>query len=153
MFLRPMNDSDLDAVLAIETAATEFPWSLSQFADCVQSEDSATVLEVDNSICGFSIFQRVIDECSLLNIVVHPKKQAQGFGRLILEHGLGEQSRAGVLKCFLEVRISNIRAQSLYRSMGFHKVGVRKNYYPGLNEREDALVMSRQLPQALLETV
>jgi ribosomal-protein-alanine N-acetyltransferase len=39
----------------------------------------------------------------------------------------------------LEVRLSNLAAQHLYRRVGFAPVGVRKNYYQETNE--DALVM------------
>ena len=148
-----MNEADVDAVFAIERAATKFPWSLPQFVSCVQSGNIGTVLEVDNVICGFSIFQCVLDESSLLNIAVHPNQQTKGLGRCLLEHGISELSKAGIKKCFLEVRVSNVRAQSLYLSLGFQQVGRRKNYYPEVDKREDALVMSRQLPQALLEEI
>lgn len=153
MLLRSMNVIDADAVFAIECAAREFPWSLSQFVSCVQSDNITTVLEIDNVICGFSVYQRVLDECSLLNIVVHPNQQTRGSGRFLLEYGLSELGKAGVKMCFLEVRVSNVRAQNLYLSSGFQQIGRRKNYYPGIDEREDALVMSRQLPQAVLEKI
>ncbi len=39
----------------------------------------------------------------------------------------------------LEVRVSNWGAQRLYGRVGFHPVGVRKNYYQEL--QEDALIM------------
>ena len=39
----------------------------------------------------------------------------------------------------LEVRVTNHVAQGLYRKFGFAPAGVRKNYYPEVNE--DALVM------------
>ena len=47
---------------------------------------------------------------------------------------------------WLEVRVGNSRALSVYEAHGFRRVGQRKNYYPapgGL--REDALVMSFKL--------
>ena len=37
----------------------------------------------------------------------------------------------------LEVRVSNVAAQALYRRFGFAPVGLRKNYY----RNEDAMVM------------
>jgi ribosomal-protein-alanine N-acetyltransferase len=47
---------------------------------------------------------------------------------------------------WLEVRVSNIRAQEIYAQYGFRRVGLRKGYYPALgNKREDAIVMSLQL--------
>ena len=47
---------------------------------------------------------------------------------------------------WLEVRASNVRAQQVYLTHGFTRVGVRKDYYPGARgEREDAIVMSLRL--------
>jgi ribosomal-protein-alanine N-acetyltransferase len=45
----------------------------------------------------------------------------------------------------LEVRPSNVAALKLYRSMGFTIVGKRKRYYEGIQRREVALIMERQL--------
>jgi ribosomal-protein-alanine N-acetyltransferase len=39
----------------------------------------------------------------------------------------------------LEVRMTNITAQNLYRKLGFQDGGIRKNYYT--DDHEDALVM------------
>jgi hypothetical protein len=39
----------------------------------------------------------------------------------------------------LEVRVSNVGAQAMYRQFGFETAGVRKNYYAETNE--DALIM------------
>lgn len=148
-----MIESDANAMLQVETAATEFPWSLAQFISSFQTGDEITVLEVNNIVRGFSVFQLILDESSLLNFAVHPQYQGQGYGRFLLEQGLASQIKAGACKCILEVRISNISAQKLYQSLGFVQIGERKNYYPGMHNREDALVMSRGLPQALLDTI
>ena len=44
---------------------------------------------------------------------------------------------------WLEVRLSNARAQQVYLRRGFARVGLRKRYYPAAHgEREDAVVMS-----------
>ena len=45
----------------------------------------------------------------------------------------------GATAITLEVRMSNVGAQDMYRRFGFAPVGVRKNYYQEVNE--DALVM------------
>jgi ribosomal-protein-alanine N-acetyltransferase len=45
----------------------------------------------------------------------------------------------GARSLTLEVRMSNEPAKSLYRKFGFAPAGIRKNYYPEVNE--DALVM------------
>ncbi len=39
----------------------------------------------------------------------------------------------------LEVRVSNIVAQNLYKKYGFKLAGIRKEYYS--NNKEDAMIM------------
>ena len=45
-------------------------------------------------------------------------------------------------ECFLEVRASNQSAYRLYERYGFNEVGRRRDYYPAVGGREDALVMA-----------
>ena len=150
MQLRPMVERDMLAVLAVEVAAAEFPWSLSQFSASLLAHDDASVVEVNGEVVGFAIYKQVLDESTLLNIAVHPDHQGKGYGRVLLEQGLLAQTAKGAAKCFLEVRVSNHNAQALYRSLGFIAVGNRKNYYPAKQGREHALVMARELPQNTL---
>jgi ribosomal-protein-alanine N-acetyltransferase len=55
---------------------------------------------------------------------------------------------AGVADAFLEVRPSNGLAISLYQSVGFTQVGLRKGYYQAEQGREDALVLKLVLADA-----
>lgn len=141
-----MRWQDLPRVHVIEAAAAQFPWPQSQFHSSMQQKDICSVLEVGGAIVGFTVFYRVADEVTLLNIAVHPDYQGRGYGRSMLESGLEALNNEAVSKCFLEVRVSNMRAQVLYQSLGFSQVGERKNYYPATGGREDALVLCRQLP-------
>jgi ribosomal-protein-alanine N-acetyltransferase len=45
----------------------------------------------------------------------------------------------------LEVRPSNVAAVALYEKMGFNEIGVRRNYYPAGEGREDALLLALSL--------
>jgi ribosomal-protein-alanine N-acetyltransferase len=51
----------------------------------------------------------------------------------------------GAKNIFLEVRPSNMEAVSLYESIGFNEMAVRRNYYPAKNGREDAILMGMAL--------
>lgn len=53
--------------------------------------------------------------------------------------------RNGSRVTFLEVRLSNARAYNLYQSMGFVEVGIRKEYYPAMDGREDAMILAYDL--------
>lgn len=146
MRIRPFTAVDLDRVIAIETACTDFPWSDGQFQSSLEASNICRALEEDGKLIGFSIFSQVLDEATLLNIAILPDYQGRGLGRRLLQEGLREISDRGAASCFLEVREFNRTAQSLYRSMGFETVGKRKAYYPAHGGREDGLVMCRQLP-------
>lgn len=140
-----MQSGDLAAVVAIEAAATDFPWSQRQFTQSLSAGHDCLVLEKGGCVIGSMVMSRVLDEASLLNIAVATQLQGQGYGRYLLQQGLHEQYEAGARQCFLEVRASNHKAFALYVSLGFKQVGERKNYYPAATGREHALVLCRQL--------
>jgi len=91
-------------------------------------------------------FWVVAGEGSLLSMAVVPEARRQGLGRALmaqLEHRLDEHDCAEV---HLEVRASNVTAQSLYRAVGFRDSGRRAGYYSDTGE--DALLMSRTLDRS-----
>jgi ribosomal-protein-alanine N-acetyltransferase len=51
----------------------------------------------------------------------------------------------GAQRIFLEVRPSNLAAKALYCRFGFRELAVRPGYYPALDGREDALVLTLAL--------
>jgi [ribosomal protein S18]-alanine N-acetyltransferase len=63
----------------------------------------------------------------------------EGIGAALLSELLAEATRRGCREVFLEVRVDNPRAQSLYRRYGFTEVGLRRGYYQPSGT--DALVM------------
>ena len=79
-----------------------------------------------------------------MNISVCPGFKRQGAGQKMLEH-LIEYARPKAEKIFLEVRPSNPGAMVLYQKVGFKEIGVRKNYYPAKDGREDAVMLALDL--------
>jgi len=77
------------------------------------------------------------------NIAVTARHKRKGIANLLLRNCL--ESYQGE-KITLQVRESNIVAQSLYAKFGFEKVDVVKNYYPikGRFAKENGLVMVRR---------
>lgn len=142
----PMTEARLDAVVAIEVRAYEHPWSRGNFSDSLRAGYQAQLLVAGDSVIGYFVAMKGLDEVHLLNITVEPDCQAQGWGRLMME-ALATWSRGqGAQWLWLEVRVSNTRAQRLYAKGGFQVVGRRKAYYPANDgRREDAIVMSLKL--------
>ncbi len=140
----------LDAVVQVEQSAYAHPWSAGNFADSLQAGYQAQVLTAgrgaDRVLLGYFVAMKGVDEVHLLNITVAPVHQRQGWSRVMLD-GLAIWARGqGAQWLWLEVRVSNARAKTVYEHYGFRDMGLRRNYYPaGGNLREDASVMSLAL--------
>ena len=139
--IRPMGHADLDAVLEIEGAAYQFPWSRQIFADCLMAGYLSSVLDTGTRVIGYSILSTAAAEAHILNLCIDPDCQRQGYGQQMLDHLLDYADAVGVERIFLEVRPSNDAAIRLYENAGFVQLGVRKSYYRAADGREDALVL------------
>ena len=143
---RPMSESDLGAVLAIEQAVYDFPWTLGIFADCMNAGYLCQVYEDDGIVFGYGIMSVADGECHILNLCIGLEYQRLGWGADLLRHLLDIAGRHRGRIAFLEVRKSNNRAFALYHRAGFNEIGVRKAYYPAPNGgREDAIVLAKIL--------
>jgi ribosomal-protein-alanine N-acetyltransferase len=142
----PMTAADLDEVLVVERASYTHPWTHGNFSDSLRSGYQAQLLRAGGELLGYFVAMKGVDEVHLLNITVAPRWQGQGWGRLMLD-ALALWSRGqGAQWLWLEVRVSNERAQRIYERNGFRRVGERKAYYPAPEgRREDAVVMSLKL--------
>jgi len=143
--IRTMNYADLKSVIAVELKAYPHPWTLGIFRDCLRIGYNAWVMTLDNAVIGYSIVMLAPGEAHILNICVDPDYQKKGLGRYLLRHVLKKSNQTDVDMVLLEVRRSNTGAQQLYKSEGFHELGVRKAYYPADNGREDAIILARYL--------
>src|SRR3954462_14542145 len=83
---RPMNMTDLDAIMEIEPLIYSHPWTRGNFSDSLNSGYSAWVLEKNNEMIGYALLMMVMDEAHLLNLSIAKPYQKQGLGRYLLEH-------------------------------------------------------------------
>ncbi|MGR9115743.1 MAG: ribosomal protein S18-alanine N-acetyltransferase [Gammaproteobacteria bacterium] len=143
--LRRMTASDLPSVLAIEQQNYNYPWSEGIFKDCFKAGYNCWVCEEMDRILGYSIVSIAVGEAHILNISVDPAEHGQGIGRKMLENLIEVARSKKAETIFLEVRPSNSGAIALYQKMGFNEIGVRKDYYPAENGREDALMLALQI--------
>jgi len=142
----PMTSERLDAVLAIEQAAYSHPWTRGNFADTLAAGHQAQCLLAGDELLGYFVAMPGFQEVHLLNITVAPAFQRQGWALVMLDALALWSRRQGAEWLWLEVRVSNARAQQIYLARGFARVGQRKGYYPlRPGEREDAVVMSLRL--------
>ena len=139
--IRRMRMGDLDAVAAIENATFARPWSRESFQQELERNVAARYLvaETDGKVVGYAGAWIILDESHITNIAVLDGYRGQGIGRQLTQALLQYLSNLGACYATLEVRVSNIRAQNLYKSLGFVSVGKRKRYYE--DNQEDAFLM------------
>jgi [ribosomal protein S18]-alanine N-acetyltransferase len=142
----PLIEERLDEVVKAERAAYDHPWTRGNFIDSLRSGYQAQMLCAGGVLLGYFVAMKGVDEVHLLNLTVVPERQAQGWGRVMLD-ALALWARGqGAQWLWLEVRVSNVRAQRIYERHGYRRVGERKSYYPcAQGAREDAVVMSLKL--------
>lgn len=144
-----MTESHLDAVVGLEQQAHQHPWQKRHFADCLASAYQCQLLVADDTLLGYFVAMKGVDEVHLLNLAVAPAYQRQGWARVMLDALALWSTGQGAQWLWLEARQSNTRAIHLYKAHGFRSVGVRRQYYPAAaGSREDAVVMSLQLKSA-----
>lgn len=143
--LRALYAADLPELLAIENSVHVSPWSADTFKTCFQAGYVGWVIEHEKKVIAFIIISLRPDECHILNLCVTREQQRRGHGKCLLIHALSHAKEHGVGIAYLEVRRSNTRAIDLYRKNQFHFIGERKEYYPTVNGKEDALVFAMSL--------
>lgn len=144
--LRDMTDTDIDAILHIEQQVHAHPWTRGNFFDALSSNYVCKVAEIEEKLIGYAVLMQGVDDAELLDIGIDGAYQRQGWGSKLLQAMLGLAFELGKHRVVLEVRASNVAAISLYQSIQFVEIGLRRNYYPMDNSnREDAILMGRVL--------
>jgi len=147
--IRSMMAADLDRVVEIAAALDDAPqWPRRVYESVLASssprriafvaEDSGT-----GAVVGFAVAGLVPPEAELETIVVAAGFQRRGVARRLFEAMADDLGRSQVREVLLEVRQSNVAAQSFYRSVGFVEEGRRPGYYA--DPIEDAVLMRLRL--------
>lgn len=143
--IRPMQQGDAAAVHRISSLSFSSPWSLQAIQDEFDHAFTYYLLaEDEEGVAGFVGAWLVAGEVQITNIAVDPQKRQRGIGRLLLEQLIQDMQHIGMAEIFLEVRISNTAAKSLYESLGFQYAGLRRGFY---ENNEDAHVMNLALEE------
>lgn len=144
--VREMTVNDLPQVMVIENENFSKPWTDKGFLTFLLRHDTLfLVAEEEGTIIGFAGVMMVLDEAELTNVAVMKSHQKQGVGRLLIESLMRLLAELEVERLHLEVRVSNDKAISLYRQIGFEDVGMRHKYYE--EPSEDAILMRREILQ------
>jgi ribosomal-protein-alanine N-acetyltransferase len=95
-------------------------------------------IEMGLSNFGFSF----VKKGHIVSIAVMPQCRRKGIGQALVIKAMEGMRLYNAKQCFLEVRVTNTPAISLYKKLGFKIARTISGYY---SDGEDAYVMSREL--------
>ena len=136
-----MSLEHIDDVMVVEHLSFSIPWSKEAFIEEVSNNKFAHYISalVDGKVAGYAGMWKVCDEGHITNVAVHPEYRGMGIGSSLIERLLEMARSYEIGSMTLEVRKSNLIAQSLYSKYGFKVGGFRRRYYA--DNGEDALIM------------
>ena len=137
---REMSAADLKAVQAIEQESFHDSWAVESWvAELNSSIAKYIVLEQEGIIKGFAGFWLIAGEAQVTRVAVAKDERGKGLGRILTEALIDAAWQENAEAVTLEVRKSNIAAQTVYEQTGFTVSGVRPNDY--VDNKEDAIIM------------
>ena len=144
LVFREADARDISALCALEEECFSSPWSERAFCESFGSPSASFfVCEADGEIVGYVGCVRVLDECSITNVAVTSRHRRRGIAHALLDMLERAVYALGVRYVYLEVRVSNAAAISVYERRGYTLEGVRRHFYT--MPVEDAYVYKKQL--------
>lgn len=145
-----LREHDLEWVAKIEASVYPFPWTFGNFRDSMLSGYDCWGCWSSGELIGYAIVMRALDEAHLLNIAVAPHWQGRGVGAAFLQYLIDRARREKQDMLYLEVRPTNVIGRHLYARFGFKQLGIRRDYYPAVTGREDALFLGLNTSDKLI---
>jgi ribosomal-protein-alanine N-acetyltransferase len=145
--IRPLTDKHIEQVLAVNSRCFVRGDSYTRYAfEYLLSNPntlSYRVVTEGGELAGF-VFVIVSDNgaAHLTTIGVAPEHRRRGLARRLLQHTEAALLQRSVNTIVLEVRVSNLHAQQLYRSCGYYVVQRINRYY---SDGEDCFLMIKPL--------
>jgi ribosomal-protein-alanine N-acetyltransferase len=146
--IRPILKNNIDLVAEIYGACFDEPWPRPAVEELLATPGAwgliANVAASDGDIAaGFILARVVVDETDILSVGVHPQRQRNGIGRILVEAVIQAAETAGGEAVTLEVAEDNSGARALYASFGFAVVGRRPGYYLRVGNVKVAALLMR----------
>jgi len=154
-----MQWQDVPEVMAIERRSFTLPWSANAYRHEILENANAHYFVLRRRterpdgwlsrlmrraltarIVGYGGFWFIVDEAHISTIAIDVDWRSRGLGEYLLASMIGRAIALRAASLTLEVRESNLAAQSLYRKYGFVVTGRRPRYYQ--DNHENALLMT-----------
>ena len=118
-------------------------WTPAQLRRACQGAELVLALCDKGRPVAYMVAARVLDQADIHTIMVAVDWRGKGLAKQLLDAMLAMLRQQGAQQAFLEVRQSNLIAQSLYAGYGFAATGKRVNYYSNQDgSREHAILMT-----------
>lgn len=126
--VRPFDLDDAPAVLEMEEEVFNEPNPLLYAIIDNRPMEGFIVAECDGVLCGYIVGALFMDESRILLLAVKEGYRRKGVGtRLVNTYVDSVSGRSNMVR--LEVRASNLSAQTFYFRLGFRFIGMIKSYY------------------------
>ena len=144
---RDANSMDIPVLVSLDKELFPYsPWSSGQYREEISAPTRRFIVALDEGqiIIGYAgVFAPGGAEADILTVGVISKYRGQGIARELMAGITKWAIDQGSIAMMLEVKTDNAAAISLYESLGYSKLNIRKDYFgSGL----DALVMRKELP-------
>ena len=144
---RDANSFDIPVLVSLDKELFPYsPWSAGQYREEISAPTRLFVVALDDAsrVIGYDgVFAPGGAEADVLTVGVVPMHRGNGIARELMARITQWALDQGSIAMMLEVKTDNVEAITLYETLGYSKLNVRKNYFgTGL----DALVMRKELP-------
>lgn len=168
--IRPMEQADIPAVMAIDRLSFSFPWPASSYLYEIKQNTRSfyyvllkppvsqacmgagqgwrvwrsgkTEGRGESRVIGYVGLRVEERHTHISTLAVHPDWRGRGLGEALLLTALEQTLNLRLDRVTLEVRVSNYVAQRLYIKYGFRIVSIYKSYYL---DGEDAWLMQAEI--------
>ncbi|HEY3397911.1 MAG TPA: ribosomal protein S18-alanine N-acetyltransferase [Armatimonadota bacterium] len=149
VIVRPAEERDLEAIVAIEEACFALPWPASVLREDILENRIALYLvaELEGQVAAYLGGWFYDIEFHVGSVATAPQFRRRGLGELLMLLVLQRVPLCGTELALLEYRISNTAAGGLYNKLGFEKVRIRRRYYTD-NDEDAVEAMIADLPSA-----
>lgn len=146
--IREAQYTDINRLRKIQKEVYEgvIPWTREIFLHEFNGPNAVAyfVVEYNGTTIGFSGVRVIEDNAHITNVAIYPMFQSIGLGTALIKKMIDFSQKQECATMTLEVRMSNTRAQKLYRRFGFFPKELKHTYY---SDGEDAILMCSRLKE------
>lgn len=152
--LRPFEPGDLEKVIQINRVCLPENYSTYFFMDIYERYPATFIVaehghnivgyimcRIETGFSSFGLFS-ISKKGHVVSVAVLPEFQRKGVGIALTKEAMKNMRLYKAKECYLEVRVSNVPAASMYKKLGLQVVRTARRYYA---DGENAYVMAMKL--------